>query len=100
MSGPVGWITVGATAASEVNLASFSCFRAILRETPELGDEGLPLRVLAIDPRIESCKANFTDNTLTVLTGFFIINMWGEEFTLEPVLLSWGVVAFHAKRRL
>lgn len=97
VSGPVGWLVAGVDLSENRSAPTFHCFRAILHEEPAPDDKGRTIRELACDPRVKLCEANFIDEASTLLGSFTIVNTWDEEFSLFPLRLPDGSIAFHAE---
>ena len=98
LSGPVGFLVVGAEDNSEVGI-TFDCWKPILHDETSEPSRGRLMKDVVADPRIKDVQV-WEDGEGGALPRIALKNIWNEDFCIEYVSLSPEKIAAHAKRVL
>lgn len=90
--------TIGADRDDETNEVTFDCWKPILHDASPARSKGKALKDVAGDHRVRQVvvtEGSFNNQ----LPNISLVNMWGEKFDLQYVVLpDDGQFAFHAQR--
>merc|ERR1712083_519092 len=101
-TGPPGWAAIlGASAAKEgkghdQKEYTWDCWKPLLHDKSPNPSKGRVLKDVLCDARIKCIKAYGLDSEDATKWSFVVQNVWHEAFSILPVILSCGSLAFHA----
>ena len=94
LSGPIGWVVLGALETQSPAVYTFDCWKQILHdESCELSN-GKTLNEIVKDPRIK--EVTTVSNHDSELPHLMLQNVWDEQFRIEYVHLPSNQLAAHA----
>jgi hypothetical protein len=94
LSGPVGWVVLGAVETQSPTVYTFDCWKQILHDDSCEPSTGKILKEIIMDPRIK--QVTTTNNHDSELPHLIIQNIWDEQFLIEYVHLPSNQLAAHA----
>lgn len=94
LSGPIGWVVLGAVETQSPTVYTFDCWKQILHDDSCEPSNGKILKEIIMDPRIK--QVTTTNNHDSELPHLIIQNIWDEQFLIEYVHLPSNQLAAHA----
>ncbi|CAF2155280.1 unnamed protein product [Rotaria magnacalcarata] len=94
LSGPLGWVALGAVETPSLSVYTFDCWKQILHdESCELSN-GKILNEIVMDPRVK--QLTIANNDDSELPHLILQNILDEQFRIEYVHLPFNQLAAHA----